>query len=353
LPSNSLSADLAHVLDLTAGLWEDFRGARLFLTGGTGFFGRWLLETFAAANDRWQLDAEAVVLSRNSYAFRQKVPALAARSDICFIAGDVRCFDFPEGRFSHVIHAATEASVALNDQQPLLMWETIVEGTRRVLDFACTRGACKILLTSSGAVYGTQPADITHITEDDRGAPDSTDHRSAYGEGKRAAELLCTLYARRFGLEPKIARCFAFVGPHLPLDIQYAVGNFIRDGLEGGPIRVNGDGTPWRSYLYAADLAVWLWTILFKAPPCLPYNVGSDHALTISEVARAVAEVFPGSDVMVAKQPTPGKPAQRYVPSVQRAKKDLGLSVQIDFRDALRRTVAWCTESAERARACA
>jgi dTDP-glucose 4,6-dehydratase len=342
LSSASLQADLEHVLAHTEGLWEALRGRRLFVTGGTGFFGRWLLESFAAANDRWRLGAEVVVLSRDPERFRRKAPALACRPDVRFVAGDVRDFSFPDGPFSHVIHAATEANFALNDQQPLQMWDAIVAGTRRVLEFARARGVARFLLTSSGAVYGPQPPQTTHVEEEDRGAPDVTDHRSAYGEGKRAAELLCSLFARDGGLEPKIARCFAFVGPFLPLDTHYAAGNFIRDGLTGGPIRVHGDGAGYRSYLYAADLAVWLWTILFSGPPRRVYNVGSDHALTIAELARATAAACgPGCEVTIARRAVPGRAPDRYVPSVARARKELGLEVRIGLEEALRRTLEW------------
>src|SRR3989338_4961828 len=104
---------------------------------------------------------------------------------------------------------------------------------------------------------------MSRLPEEYFGAPYPADVKSAWGESKRAAEFICGYYADRYGLEIKIARCFSFVGPYLPLDIHYAVGNFIRDALKGGPLRIKGDGTPVRAYLYAADLAVWLWTILF------------------------------------------------------------------------------------------
>ena len=336
---NPLAADLDHILDHTQGLWEELRGQRLFITGGTGFFGCWLLESFAWANDQLGLDASAVVLTRNPAAFHKKAPHLAGHPAIQFHPGDVRDFQFPEGEYSHVIHAGTTSSAPV---EPGEMFDTIVQGTRRVLDFAASHGTRKLLFTSSGAVYGRQPPEMTHVPEDYAGAPDPLAPASAYGEGKRAAELLCSLAGRKHGFETKIARCFAFVGPYLPLDAHFAIGNFVRDGLRGGPIRVGGDGTPYRSYLYAADLAVWLWTVLLRGQSGCAYNVGSDADLTIAQLARLVAEVVnPGAEVTIAQPSDLAKPPQRYVPSVDRARRELGLEPWVPLREGVRHLADW------------
>ena len=339
---NVLSQDLDHILEHTKALWQDLREKRIFVTGGTGFFGKWLLESFAWANDHLKLDAQMLVLSRNPDSFKARHPHLVQASGITFHQGDVRDFVFPKGKFDFIIDAATEASAQLNTENPLLILDTIVEGTRRVLELARHCGAKRFLLTSSGAVYGKQPSDLAHVPEDYSGAPDSTQPASVYGEAKRVVELLCSVYHKTYDIETTIARCFAFVGPYLNLNIHYAIGNFIRDGLAGGLIYVSGDGTPYRSYLYSADLAIWLWAILFKGKPGEAYNVGSDDAITIKDLAYEVSAVFSTSPkVVIAKTPIPGQPAGRYVPSVKKVRETLGLDSWINLKEALNRTIKW------------
>jgi nucleoside-diphosphate-sugar epimerase len=343
MPANQLpSEDLAHVLAHTRELWSEAKGAHFFVTGGTGFFGMWLLESYPHINDSFGLGMRATVLTRNPAAFAAKAPHLATRSDLRFVAGDVRDFAFPAGTYPYVIHAATEASAALNEQAPHEMFDAIVGGTRRVLDFVEQAGTRKLLLTSSGAVYGRQPSDLTHVSEDYAGAPDPLAPASAYGEGKRVAEHLCALHARQHSYEVKVARCFAFVGPHLPLDGSFAIGNFLRNALRGETIQIAGDGRPTRSYLYAADLAVWLWTLLFQAPSGRAFNVGSAEALTIAQLAATVdAALGVRAGWHVAQEPDPSRPRSHYVPDVFRAKRELDLDVRIPLDEAIRKTLAW------------
>src|ERR1044071_5556904 len=97
---NPLAADLDRILRHTAGVWGALRGQRIFITGGTGFFGCWLLESFAWANDKLGLNTSALVLTRDRKLFAAKMPHLAGRCDIEFIQGDVRDFPFPPGVFA-------------------------------------------------------------------------------------------------------------------------------------------------------------------------------------------------------------------------------------------------------------
>jgi nucleoside-diphosphate-sugar epimerase len=331
--------DLDHVLEHTDGLWEELRGARLFVTGGTGFFGRWVLETFLRANDELSLRAEATVLTRDPLAFAAAAPDVAEYAAVTLHSGDVRSFEFPPFECTHVLHMATETALEGSKGSS---FETAVEGTSRVLDFAAARGVRALLLTSSGAVYGTQPPDCERLSEEYSGAPHSEDPSAGYAHGKRAAEFLCSVAAAQTELQVKIARCFAFVGPLLPLDANFAIGNFIRDAEVNDRIEVAGDGTPRRSYLYAADLAIWLWTVLFTGESGRPYNVGSEADLSISELAALVAGVVkPGIPVHIAETPVAGTLPKRYVPSTARAAEELHLHSRVDLPDAIRRTADW------------
>ena len=331
--------DLDHILEHTQGLWEELRGGRLFVTGGTGFFGRWMLESLLKANDELSLGAEAIVLTRDPRGFADAAPHVAEHVAITLKTGDVKTFDDPLLECTHVLHMATETALGVSGTAS---FQTAVEGTERVLGFAARRGVRKLLLTSSGAVYGTQPPDCERLSEEYIGAPRPEDVSAGYAHGKRSAEFLCSVAAAQTELQPKIARCFAFVGPLLPLDANYAVGNFIRDALYRDRIEVTGDGTPRRSYLYAADLAIWLWTILFRGESGRPYNVGSEADLSITDLARLVAEVLrPGLPVHIAEQSSADSPPARYVPATTRATRELGVQSHVVLGDAVLRTANW------------
>ncbi len=338
-PQNPLLGDLQDILAQTDAVWDQFDGKRVFLTGGTGFFGCWFLETFTHAIQTRGLKSSITVLTRDPAAFKAKAPRLAGHAAVTLHPGDIRTFEPPAGEFAWVVHAATPVAQGVN---PLEMFDITLEGTRRTLELARKCGCEKFLYVSSGAVYGAQPGGVSGFSEDHLLAPATTNPQSAYGEGKRAGELLCAMYAEACKLDCKIARCFSFIGPYLPVDAHFAAGNFIRDVLRGAPIHIQGDGTPMRSYLYTSDMVVWLLTVLIRGQTARPYNIGSTRPVSILELARSVAKLAsPQVPVKVAREPAPGALAARYVPDVSRAQSELGLTVRVDLEQALAKTFEW------------
>ena len=297
---------------------------KIFLTGGTGFFGKSILDMLKRG---FKSDTEFVILSRDPQKFLRAYPQYASLHKVRFIQGNVLDFDFPQEKFDYIIHAATPAVTTL---PPGEMRRIIIGGTQKVLAFAKYCGAEKLLFTSSGAVYGPQ-GECHNVPEDFPCNP-----VTEYGIAKLDAEKLCV----DSGVPSYIARCFAFVGPHLARDIHFAIGNFIGNALQKEDIIIKGDGTAFRSYLYADELVEWLFAILERGTAGRPYNVGSPHGLSIAELANAVSNCFGNtSKVKILTPSIPGAPVSMYVPDTSRAEKELGLQVKISLADAIKRTV--------------
>src|ERR1700687_3080197 len=149
--------DLDHVLEHAGDVFKSLAGARLFITGGTGFVGSWLIESLLRAD----IGISATVLTRDAERYYATNPSVARHPAIQVLRGDVLTFEFPTGEFPYMIHAATP------DPSP----EADAEGMHHILDFAATHGTRRFLFTSSGAVYGKQPPELTHIPEDYAGEP--------------------------------------------------------------------------------------------------------------------------------------------------------------------------------------
>jgi nucleoside-diphosphate-sugar epimerase len=321
--------DLDLVLEHTRPHWEQARGAAFFITGGTGWLGRWLVESLLHASDQLGLGVSVTVLTRDSAAFLARAPHLSRPRDLGFHRGDVRTFTAPPGRFEYIIHAAA-------DTGPVPC--ALHAGTLRVLDYAARQPLRGLLYLSSGAVYGDHAPMPGRTCESHPCCP-TTD----YGRGKADGEDLCRWYCEEQSLPCKIARCFTLIGPGMPLYAHYAAGNFIRDALAGGPLRVKGNGEPNRSWLYTADAAAWLLTILFAGCPGRAYNVGSPHAVSITGLARtvAIAAANPPLPVEIAGAPDLGPRPPSYVPDTTLAETALALQARTPLPEAIRKTLSW------------
>ncbi|CAN1551015.1 WcaG Nucleoside-diphosphate-sugar epimerases [Burkholderiaceae bacterium] len=312
----------------------------LLLTGGTGFFGKALLRHWADRERRGQVIPKVTLLSRDPNRFAEQHPSLVAHGWLHLVKGDVRDpASLPHGQaFTHVLHAATDSTTG-PQLTPLQRLDQIVDGTRNLLDLAVTSGASRFLLTSSGGVYGAQPPDMEQIPEHCHTIPDPLNPVQAYSIGKRMAEHLCALYMQTHGLPIVVARCFAFVGPDLPLNVHFAIGNFIRDAIQAESITVQGDGSPLRSYMDQRDLAHWLLVLLSRGRAGQAYNVGSDHSVSIRDLAYTVRDLLaPGKQVHVLGVPDPVIARNRYIPSIVKARQELGLDISVSLENAIRFT---------------
>jgi dTDP-glucose 4,6-dehydratase len=313
---------------------QSLEAGSVLLTGATGWFGTWLLDLLCAANESLGLGLRIAAVSRAPGRFLARHPQFAD-AGIRWIECDVRELDTGAERFTHLIHGAADSTVPPDPAAQRRLFDTVIDGTRRVLEIA--RGCRAALFLSSGAIYGP-PGRTRRFAERDAGGPDPVSPRGAYAEAKRGAEQLCALAAAD-GVPVRIARCFTFVGPHMPFDRHFAIGNFISDAVNGRPIRVKSDGLSTRSYLYMTDLVHALLSILEGGRDGRAYNVGSDIAVSIEELARCVDRVAGGRGVVIEGAASGAD--DHYVPDTARIVAELGFHIEVPLETAVARTAAW------------
>jgi nucleoside-diphosphate-sugar epimerase len=302
----------------------------VFVTGGTGFFGYWLLKLFALLNSDG-FGINLTLLSRDPDSFLKKNPEYNNVDWLHWVKGNVMNYTFPNQKFDFFIHGAANTTPVVFEK-PATVFEEIVFGSKHVLEHAVTSNAKRVLIISSGAVYGEISQEIQFISEDHNSAPETNRIENAYGEAKRASEMLAYCYAKESGIEVVTARCFAFagfgIGPHLVLNI------FIRQALKESELSLKSDGQARRSFLHGRDLAVWLLKILVDGKNGELYNVGSDSAYTIKALAELVRDIVsPDKEVHVLGS-LRNEQRVNYIPSVEKAKL-LGLEEWTNLRESI------------------
>ena len=310
---------------------------KLLLTGGTGFFGRALLRRWIDDEKYGTRLPDVTVLTRSPESFLVRYPEFFGKEWLRFHKGNILDYtSLPHNKtFTHILHGATESTIGPSLQN-LQQYDEIVNGTRNILDYAVKINVSRVLLTSSGGVYGPQPETLGEIPESYLGIPDPLDPLSAYSMAKRASEHLCCLYNDRFGVETVVARCFSFVGQDLPLNAHFAIGNFIYDALHSDEITVAGNGAPIRTYMNQADLASWLMCILDRGIAGHAYNVGSDKGITISELAYLVRDILsPSKSVVFMDTAATFQGRNMYIPDIRLAKRELNLDVRISLNESI------------------
>ena len=319
--SYDINADVDLLLSRCGVDLEIFRGKTIFITGGTGFFGVWMLSALVDIKMRLGGNLRIVALSRDPQKFlaRHSLPDFGLHVE--FMIGDIRSFPLGDLKPNYLIHmATTNADETFAGEDQLKKLETLYLGTKNVLE-QCGPTLEKVLFTSSGVAYGNSKGGL--FSETDGTAPDTRDTGSALALGKITAEYLVAYYAKRFGYRYSVARCFAFAGQYLPLDLHYAFGNFIMDALEGRDIVVRGDGLDQRSYLYVGDAVAWLLRLLAE-PANDIYNVGSEAPISIGDLARRVASMSSGATgvaMLSGRQDTGNFRRTFYIPSTRKIRQ--------------------------------
>jgi dTDP-glucose 4,6-dehydratase len=309
----------------------------LLIIGGSGFFGKSILDCFHRGMlNYWSIN-KIKIMARDPHRLVKEAPSLI-NSDIELIPADISNINYLPNA-DYVIHAAASSNAQNYINSPIQERVNIIAAVSNYCKLAKSfHQKAKILYVSSGAVYGKQPPDIENIDEN-YSYSDSINvekNKQDYTYAKRDSEKEIIALGLS-GLNVSIARCFAFLGPWLPLDQHFAIGNFINDGLNCRSINVQTKHKVYRSYMYADDLVEWLMTIAEKSSTSSPvYNVGSDQSILIDELAQKISTIFGQNAPMYSHE---SDYIDRYVPNIDKAKSELNLKNKYHLDDAIRLTI--------------
>lgn len=340
--SDIIKEDCHEVTQGSINRLKPLKEKNLLITGGTGFIGTWISEMVTFINDNHDFNIKLIILSTKAKEYYLKVPHIAAHDNVTLIEKDVRSLiDIPMD-VNWIIHAAANPDNRFHASNPLQTIDVIMNGTKTLLEYATREPELeKILNISSGQVYGNQPKTVNNNPENYFGSLDPSYLDSTYPEAKRLAETLCTAYRNQHRLPIVNVRPFAFIGPYQLLDRPWAINNFIRDSLRGGPIKILGDGETVRSYMYPSDMAWWILNILVHGQIGENYNLGSPNGVSLLQLADIIAKKSPQNPKIVTNVSSGNFTQTNFVPDINRAQKKLGLKMKVDLEKAITRTFSW------------
>lgn len=308
---------------------DELRGSRLFLTGCTGFVGYWILSAIDVLNEAGY-DIRAQALSRNPAGLFERHPIFRENRWLEVCGGDVESFDAPNNGFDLLMHGSVAFQTGMRSRDDALGYLAGVgPSTRRILEYALDRGVQRALLLSNRDVYADHGDPIAPISEADgtfgHRLGSNVTPRRVKQLGLSLAETVAWAVREEYGLDVVVARGFFFCGHGLPARDKLM--DFFVEANEAPRLTVMSDGSAIRGYLYGADLAVWLLTMLVRGKPGCAYNVGSDEVSTLLRIGEKIRDRFaPGKPVLPLHiYPSPG--LERSVPDLTRARKELGLEV--------------------------
>lgn len=302
--------------------------ARVLITGGAGFIGSHLCESFLKRGD------EVVCMDNVSTGSRENIAPFSSRSRFTFIEQDVTRFIEVEGPLDLVLHFASPASPEDYLEMPIQTLKVGSLGTHNALGLAMAKKVI-FLLASTSEVYG-DPL-IKPQREDYWGNVNPIGPRGVYDEAKRFAEAMTMAYHRSHGLNTRIVRIFNTYGPRMRMKDGRVVPNFITQALKGEDLTVYGKGQQTRSFQYIDDLVEGLHRLLLSDYH-LPVNIGNPHEMTVLDFARKVLDLT-GSKSTIVFKPLPQDDPQVRQPDISRARETLKWAPRVSLDVGLMRTI--------------
>jgi len=334
-----IETDLNFIFNKCKNEFNFLSNKSILITGGTGFFGKWFLELIFYANKNYNTNILTTIITRNEDKFFLENPHYKNNKFLNIIKIDILDLKKINHKFDFLLHmAATSATETFNGETDANKTSTLFNGAKNIMEIAIENNISKILFTSSGVVYGSSSKDMK--SESDVSHSIDLEKRNGLAKGKILAEDVISNLSLKNNINFKIARCFSFVGPYLPLNIHYAIGNFINDAIFNDKIIINGNGLPYRSYLYISDTIIWLIKLLVGSEEGV-YNVGSERRIQIIELANIVRDLIdPSKKIIIQENEIHEGNFKRdiYLPDTTKIREALKVKEWTSLEDAILKT---------------
>lgn len=324
---------------------EKLKNKSIYISGASGFVGKWILETINYLNDHHQFNIKVHASSRTIQEQALKFPHIFKQKNIHSYSLDIKNLMEIPSECTYVLHLAASPDNREHVSDPIRIMNDITLGGYKLLE-ATTRldELQNVVMFSSGQVYGKQPHDHQHISEDQFFPFNPATSSASYGEAKRLLETMSISYKSFFKIPLTILRPFAFIGPYQSLTRPWAINNFMRDCTLSQPIRILGDQSTMRSYMYPSEMS--LWTLVALANPQTSqsmFNLGSSDAFDLKSIAEIVERTFAKNNgiIQAPQNSQIDLEKSKFIPAIAKIEHTFQLKLKIGTQKAIEKSIQW------------
>jgi len=324
----------------------ELKNKSFFITGATGLVGSVLVKALAFANDHYDLNNRVVAQVRNPQKAKK---VFDGYEGITYCVGDVRDIISYPGNVDYVIHAASETKSKNMIDFPVETLWTALSGAKNLLDFACEKKIEKMVFLSSMEAFGSVDGN-QRTSEEKLGYIDLRKVRSCYPESKRMIENMCVCYSSEYGVPVTIARLAQTFGAGVSSEDTRVFAQFAHSAMTGEDIVLHTAGTSCGNYVYTADAATAIFTLLKKGISGECYTVANEtSSMRIKDMAELVANCVADGKIRVVVD-IPADKQFGYAPDVKlkldaSKLRSLGWKPQINLEESYKRLIKYWQEN--------
>ncbi|MBE3094862.1 MAG: dTDP-glucose 4,6-dehydratase [Actinobacteria bacterium] len=306
----------------------------MLVTGGAGFIGSNFIRYMVRKYNGYKI----INLDKLTYAGNlENLKDIEDIKNYRFIKGDICDRDLVEDIFSGnkidaVVNFAAESHVDRSITDPGVFIQTDVYGVFVLLE-AATKYKSKVFLQiSTDEVYGS--IEKGSFSEDDPLAPNSP-----YSASKSGAEMIVRSFFKTYQTPILVTRTSNNFGPY-----QYPekiIPLFVTNLIDGKKVPIYGDGMNVRDWIYVSDNCIALDMVLHKGKIGEVYNIGAGNEKPNVWITRKILEILEKPETMIEPVADRLGHDRRYSVDCSKIEKELGWKPEVDFEEALHRTVQW------------